>query len=74
MAQKGGSGVRRALFHRGQKEQGGRTGGLGNGGGLHNSWHNLVQVGEVGEMQGRLILFNFFKLSKVVKSISPNLF
>ena len=54
MAPKGGGGVRRALFQRGQRGHGGRVegqgGGGGGGGGLHNSWHNLVQVGD--EVQG----------------------
>ena len=53
MAPKGGGGVRRALFQRGQRGHGGRVGGqggAGGGGGLHNSWHNLVQVGD--EVQG----------------------
>ena len=55
MAPKGGGGVRRALFQRGQKGQGGRAGGHGSGGGLHNSWHNLVQVGAANELQGWII-------------------
>ena len=54
-AAKVGGGVRRALFQRGQRGHGGRVGGQGGaggggGGGLHNSWHNLVQVGD--EAQG----------------------
>ena len=60
MAPKGGGGVRRALFQRGQKGQGGRTGGHGghrSGGGLHNSWHNLVQVGAANEMQVHVLIF-----------------
>ena len=52
MAPRGAGGVRRALFQRGQKGQGGRIGSQGgHGSGLHNSWHNLVQVSAANEMQ-----------------------